>query len=710
MALPSLAILPILIGAALLSLTPLDGNARVVDWISRLTLQWLLGSAALAVLAVVLQLSGQAFLLQRFGLIALALAMAGAAASSVSASRRSRARCPVEGVAALALLASVVVALTPKIIAARFTPFPLVAHNFLDPLLFGQPALRMLDHGYLELENASHAPGLMTITAVLVQLYDVEPLAVFWMGPFLLYAVFGAGLFLWARAIFRRSIPALLVAAVGPFVLTGNSVFQGTPMVLRSNTVLLSLLPMGLFLTHSLVANDGASKRAKAEGLVALQALVVVLFAMMNGYRYFFLPQETRVLVTLAAAGGLGLLLWAVNRRRWHWDGLFIMFLLVVCFQFFHAYEGPVYLTAIIAYGLALTMHRSRIEAIAAVAVVGAAIGFFLMQQQLFTFPSDFSIASSLVFGSTYDAVPVPFAFRISALQEVLSWQVIALLIVGAAGFLVAGSPTGRRAVVVVAALMFLVFLLPDNLAFRTNRAMVPFLAVLVAAGADHAGRIAREVVRRLDRDRPVVQKALPVIIIAAVFPALITPFMDFRATIPEGQSHNSAISDIEYELADWLQHNTGENVRIVSDYQTMLILTSLANKVSLTERHLFPIEMTQRGRQQMRLIKRSVLSATDSEAAYAAIRSLAGTEPPRERRYMEAVHLSEGDARYLVVWTMRTWLWTQQPTIDAYLGPTQGAVTPQMVWPFTDPRYFRRLAVFGTDAVVFEVLPSPAF
>ena len=708
LALPVFAVLPILVGSALLRLLPLVNDSAGLDLFGRALIEWLVGSLALVSLAVTLQLTGQAFLLQRFGLVALALALGGSFVSRVVPVRPVRFR--MEGATALALVAAVLVSFTPKAIAARYTPFPLISHNILDPLFFGQPALRMIEQGYLELENQAHAPGLLTLTAILSQLYNVDPLSVLWMGPFLLYAVFGAGLFLWARAVSGRSTFALLATGVGLFILTGNTLFQATPVILRSNTLLLALFPLGLYLTHRLVTESSASRQGNIEGLVALQLCVGVLFAAMNGFQFGVLTQEYRVLWMLGVAFAIGLPLLAINRSRWRCDAVPVLFIVIVAFQVFHVFEGAIFLTALIAYGLAMTLRGSRLELPVAAGLALAAVGFFLLQDHgVISFPPDFSLASSFVFGSSYDASSITFGDRAWALQKALSREVIALLVIGTAGYLAGRSDSYGRAVVIVGALMFLVYLLPDARAVRTNRALVPFLALLVVAGANVLGALARQAISRIRRDSPLLQEVVQFGLVAAVLPALVTPFVDFNSTVPGGQLFHSNITLVEYELAEWFSEETGENVRIISDYQTMLIVSSLSNKVSLTERKLFPFEMSEAGREQMFFIKDFVLRARASPAANFFIRTLADSEPSRERRYLKATGMVSEEPRYFVVWTTQTCLWS----IRAGLYPIRrypfpGRVTPSTVAQFSDPRYFRKVAQFGDQAYIFEVLPQP--
>ena len=118
---------------------------------------------------------------------------------------------------------------------------------------------------------------------------------------------------------------------------------------------------------------------------------------------------------------------------------------------------------------------------------------------------------------------------------------------------------------------------------------------------------------------------------------------------------------------------------------------------------------MTDAGQEQMSYIKETVLSASDGCTAYAAARSLYGSEPPRERRYLESLGLEQGEPAYYVVWTVKTFVWTERLEGIAPVRVAFGNVYPQMVTPFLDARFFRLEATLGNEAYVFRVLPNPA-
>ena len=445
----------------------------------------------------------------------------------------------------LVLAAALFVSMAPKIMAAQTTPFPLLGDNFLDAFHFAQPASRLIDHGYLTLENRSHPPGLFILTGVQSQLYNVAPLSFLWMGPFLLFAVFGAGLLLWGQAISRRWTTALLVTVVGLFILTGNAAFSGTPLALRSNRLLFAVFPLALFLMHRLVDDQSTSRRAKIEALIALQGVIGILFLIMTS-----LGMEARIPVMLGVAAVRGFLLMQANQRRWHWTGMPALFAVIVGFQVFHVYEGPVYLTGMIIYGLALTLRGARLEATITAGICASVAGFFLLQYvDILSFPADFSL-SSTVFGGTYENTSVSYAQRVTLLDSVLSPFVIALMLLGAGACFLKRAGPSARAVLMAAAIMFAMYLLPDAFAYRTNKGMVPFLAFLVVVGADSIGSYARQALRWLTSDVPLVQEMAQLGLVAAVLPALVVPFLDDIAPLPF-RTHNSVITDVEYELAD---------------------------------------------------------------------------------------------------------------------------------------------------------------
>lgn len=620
-------------------------------------------------------------------------------------------RLPAAGPATLALATAILLSIAPKTIVARYTEFPLLTGNAADVALhFAQPAMRMMEQGNLELENPSHGPALVTLVATLSQLYGVNPLSVIWMGPFLLFGVYGVGLFLWANAVSGRSTTAVLVTSIGVFLPVEPIFYSASPLVLRSNTLLFALFPLGLYVMHRLVVADDAPARAKTEALIALQGSIGVLFIAMNAYRLGLLGQEVRVLLMLAVAGTLGIGLAAANRRRWRWTGLPALFAIIVGFQVFHVYEGPVFLTALTVYGVALTARGLRLDRTVAAALCLAAGGFFFLQfAGILSFPQDFSI-SSAVFGSTYENFSPDFAGQVDLLKLTLSPVVLVLMLLGVAGFLASKRDANGRAVVMAAAVMFLCYFLPDPFAFRINKSFAPFLALFIVVGALNTGTLVSRLVRRKGKTPALFRNVAQLGLVAAVLPGFVMPFIESAST-PARVAVYPKVANVEYALAAWFRDNTGENARIVSDSQTMLLLTSLGNKISLAERKFLLEEMSPAGYEQMAFIKEAVLGAPTGCAAYAGIRALAGTEPVPEHRYLEAIGVEFQEPDYFVVWTPKTFLWTTRPErIDPVLSPVTGDTMPwwrEGILPFRDTRFFRPVAQLGREAYVFEVLPA---
>jgi len=102
------------------------------------------------------------------------------------------------------------------------------------------------------------------------------------------------------------------------------------------------------------------------------------------------------------------------------------------------------------------------------------------------------------------------------------------------------------------------------------------------------------------------------------------------------------------------------------------------------------------------------VLRAEDGCAAYDAVRSLTGSEPPREQRFLNATGAGRSEVEYYVVWTAKTFLWSEHDLGITPVRRATGNVYPTMTAPFLDSRFFRLAAVIGQDAYVYQALPAP--
>ncbi|MEX0785421.1 MAG: hypothetical protein WD939_02180 [Dehalococcoidia bacterium] len=708
LALPALAVIPLLVGSAAMRLVPVLNHVPALDGFGRALVGWLLGSLVLAALAVVLHLAGLALLLRQLGLIALALALASLVALRAKGGRPTS--FGAVGPLALALTPVVLLSIAPKAIAARYAEFPQLTGNVVGALHFTQPALRLIEQGYFDLDNPSHGPALVSLLAIVSQLYGAEPISLLWMGPFLLFAAFGVGLFLWANAVTGSPTTAVLVAAIGAFLPVEPLFYSATPIVVRSNTILFALLPLGLYLVHQLVTAEDARPRAKAEALIALQGCVAVLFVAMNAYRLGVFGQDARVLLMLGAAAVLAFGLATANKRRWGWSGLPALFAVVVGFQVFHVFEGPMFLTALIVYGLALTARGLRADRAFALGLCAAVGAFFLVQYTgILTFPEDFSLSSS-VFGSTYETFSANFVWQVDLLTLTLSPVVLVLMLLGIGGFLVRKREAYGRAAVMAAAVMFACYFLPDPFAYRLNKSFTPFIALLVVAGALNTGTVVSRLVRRRGDDSTAFRHVAQLAMVAVALPSFVVPFLQSASYSPRVTVFPE-VSSVEYELGDWVQEQTGEHARIVSDSQTMLLLTSLGNGVAIAERTFLLEEMSPAGREQMTFLKEAVLGAPSGCAAYASLASLAGTEPARERRFIEATGVGSGAPEFFVVWTPKTFLWTTRAErIDPILSPVGVDTMPwwqEGMAPFRDRRFFREVAQIADEAFVFAALPA---
>ena len=92
-------------------------------------------------------------------------------------------------------------------------------------------------------------------------------------------------------------------------------------------------------------------------------------------------------------------------------------------------------------------------------------------------------------------------------------------------------------------------------------------------------------------------------------------------------------------------------------------------------------------------------------------MRSLFGTEPIPERRFLEAIGAEAQQPDYFVVWTPKTFLWVTRPErIDPVLSPVTVSTMPwweQGTLPFRDTRFFRPVAQIGSEAYVFQALAA---
>lgn len=234
-------------------------GAEIWPWTlaTRFITSWFLGALIFTTLTMTFQHLGFRPGLERLDVVYFALVAAGWLAVNVPDHRESLRVSLGSTFAGLRfhwpLLLVLFFSIWPRLITGYYDPFPQIERNFSDPRITSQDTLRMINDGYLTLTNVSHPPGVVSVTGVLAELLKIEPLSIMWVVSFGQFAVFAVGIYVLAWRMTGSRQVSTLAALFGLFVFSGAVAFEGTPLRLRSNTLIYSFFPLALVAVHEVV-------------------------------------------------------------------------------------------------------------------------------------------------------------------------------------------------------------------------------------------------------------------------------------------------------------------------------------------------------------------------------------------------------------------------------------------------------------------------
>ncbi len=651
---------------------------------------WFLGAVALTALTMTFQHAGFRWGLQHLDVVYFALASAGWLAVNVPDHRESL-RVNLAGVVSplryhWPLLLAVTFSLAPRLLTGYYNPFPEIERNFSDPRISSQDTLRMIQDGYLTLTNVSHPPAVVSVTGTLATLLRVQPLSIMWVVSIAQFAVFAAGIYALTWRLTHNRLGALLAALFGLFIFSGSVGFEGTPLRLRSNTLIYSFFPLALAAVHEVAtrapAREGRGIWGIGGPLIFLGVGQVVFFLVMNIQVFTPIEIEWRGMLLLAVAG-LAFATWPWWRRAsFAWPGAPMLLLLIAGWQLFHVYEAPIFVASMLVFGLMLSLMRDGRRRWLALAITGAIAAVFAGLLLSEVLPS--VTASKLIFGSTYDSKTGGIGQKLRLMDQATAGSAFVFFLLG---IVVAAIRRSRLLLVSLgmAAFGYAVYFFPDAHTVRSYKIITPFMALLSAAACVWL----YEHLRRRTRS-PWLAPALGVVGIVALGYLVSRPLHDHFRSIPLGQSYFSALNDVEYDAIHWFEENTGYEVRIISDYQTMQLFNTVGNIPSIVERKYWPVEMSSVGQQQVKVIKNFIFNALSPEDAHQAALSLLGTEPNEEKRYLEIAGKTVERPRLFIVVSGKTSVWRFRASDDPIFTPINEKPLEGDVNRFDDSRYFR--------------------
>lgn len=523
------------------------------------------------------------------------------------------------------ILAALALASVPLAIVRASQPYPLLAGWGM--FNYNYRVLEFLQADHIPITSGIHTPvhaGLLGVTSIAT---GADSFGLIWAGPLLLYAVYAAGVFAFARRILGSNLLALATLWVALWVLSFQSFQHLHAFGMRG--MLLAMYPWVLLLMHRQLS-------ALRESMPDVLFHVIIPLAAMAGVALtrWFLPTAFQVWALLLLGGLLVVLLRSLPERSRQSVGL--LTLVAASLTLLHFVEGPIFFGLGLAFLLLLRWKTMPVEPrLVLAAAYAGVIGFIAVQAtDVLSFDDESMITRFLLGSGRADATDIPFDRKLYLFRAGLAYPILGLLAFSAVRTLIWPNATHVAAIAVISLATFLLFL-PESGMHRLVVPVIPLVGLSVALELRWLTQ--RLLNLRWKQAPPLWTGALVVAALIALTPALTSSLrtqmgLDSRLgfPIPTREHEYSNITPGEYQAAEWIAENSPQEWAIVSDPMTMFFMEGLTFHPQVAHKRAWVSEseysLEDRGR--LRWVYSLVFRAPTLDAALDEIESLTQDHP----------------------------------------------------------------------------------
>jgi len=735
LALPSFLVLPWLFGNSLLYISErLFHRAPQRSVWAHFIFSWLIGVFSLSVLSAMLQFFKQSAILANLHILVLLFITLSLVYKSFLQKSKERYQVIISRYShnlRVDLLLCISIGLIPALIARIHVPFGFFGYGYMLPTIINQPALRMIEHGYMDL--SLRWPEYL-LTALSCMIFNCEPMSFNWSLPFLLAPLYSIGLYLLSYKLFKNRMLSLLTALFGPFINVGTTYrtlffgqFIENP---RSNTILYSIFPLTLLLTQEKISDKYYKIRDVIVSLFTLTVFWMAQYILVEsawfraqalglprGYRL----QVIRPIAMLIAPLAGSLIPEFFLANEFSKANFTQLLLIALVFQIFHEKECLLFILTLLLYILLIQLSKKKAVLIIEIlnrkrmfnlsrlafymVIISAFLFIFLQWINVLNIYSS-NLLSSLLW-SPLGSAELRNTFIVKRLwfEDANSPIILALLIVGLFHILLS-KDRKKLLILTMFSLTLLIYFLPDFWTYRAYKEFSPFMAIVLAISVCSIYELIFRTLNWLNRTN--INKYLAplalALMLSIIIPTLVFPVYTRFSFTYSNQQYYTCIADYEYQAALWLKENTPENTKIISDYRTMVLIIPLSNKIWLTDRQMNVLSLPDEDRQLVSYIKNNIFLAPDSKHAYEAIWNLSNRIPWQENPFLECTGLSESNITFVVIISARTVKWIEQQGIIDVAFPQYVNVNPKYLEIFLDTNYFELLLNIDDKIYVFKV------
>lgn len=680
LSLPSFIIFPYIIGEILMLLPQYSKKMSMVDdtdFIVRLTLLWFAGAITITVIGMLLQTFKLYFLIKHMHIFIIILNFIFILylVNRVQHPLNRKYNPFSKNVAVYLLI--VAIGMLPIIIAHREIPFPMLGYNYAMPRVLSQPAIRMIENGYIFMSNPGRFPGLIILTAIASASFGINPLSFMWSAQYLLYFIFSVGIFIFVYDVSKNKWFSIFVVYISVFIMTGGkSYFYDTPAnAFRSNTLLWAMFPYMLYTINRYMSRGFLDQKNLVKTLfyTAIFSLTIFLISISPFISNLDVVYRNYAFIAILIVSAILILMTNVSYFENTYSKMFlILSIFMVGTSIFHLFEAVLFL-----FSIALYLILCHLKKVSKLKIISVIILFLIFAQMAGFITLENNIFTGLVFGDTHSKTAPDFSDKYDEFMRSTNIHAIYFLILGMLFALISCRKVDLIMVTMSCCLLFIIFM-PESFSGRIFKESIPFAGYLVALPLLNLSK-------NLNKNKKIMYIFL---IIVVLTPALIQPISD-RYALPDGQSY-FLMTDYEYGAIEWIKGNTDENARIISDYQTIQMFNSMADRISITEKFMNINKLNESQLNQFYHIKENIFLAENSEDAYEAILQLKGSEQDNDIEYLSSMgKLNQDDVYFIIVVSSKTSQWIRKPGIAPIFQPVESNVNSLDLEIFNNSKLF---------------------
>ncbi|RLF37721.1 MAG: hypothetical protein DRN03_01685 [Thermoplasmata archaeon] len=600
--------------------------------------------------------------------------------------------------------------------AAR--PFPLFGVNRMVPTMTIQPALRLMDYGYLDMTSRWPTP---IITAMICILFDIDPCWYIYYVSYMLVLLHTAGVFLLSYQLTKSRGASLMASVLSAyaFIAPRFEIFHNHIMnVYRSNTVLQAILPLTLLSLYERFSPTLSAKTRSSKRTVALVVAVLITYLAIyvSLYGHILLPTKyglpegfrTYVITPLVfPIIFIALCICARSSLNSMKRDYAVLSLMSLLFFMIHRPESILWVVTVLSFVLFTCLVGDR-RAVVALRIFPFPCIIFIILQRLglvklyTTYP-----LSGIVMGWKHKPENV-FVWKYKLFLEANHAPLLLLTMIsmplcsssGIAGPIIIGDVT---------ALLMTIYFAPEY----THRIYME-LSTFMGISVSYAVKALLEIMLthfnipfKSYRLVFFVTTYLSLVTIVLI-PTLVVDVYERFHYAPPRYEYNSIMTMEEYKAAVWLRENLPVGTVIITDFMSNMLITPIANKIWVIEKVMNPQTLPDEDRILLQFIKDHVFKADSSTEAYEALRAVKGHILWREEPFMRRLGIANEDLVYVILLSSRTSKWIDTPGIELTepLGQFDrySRVRDEHLRLFMDDRYFELIYSDNEELYIFMV------